>query len=197
MFGAAKLASQATTCSHACTSVVDSAWKAAPSLSSAASLGWSIYLALWLLVVHEQKLRQDSSACCILVCSTLRDCTPIPSISSHVWCACLNTSWRRVPIRALRVRTNVHILALGWIRSLEVWSGSEWLLYVGQFRNIEMMLFLTNSKITLLCRSFPSLLAPLQRDEQTKDILSTLSKNLETIALEISNRGWKYFYCLL
>jgi len=36
--------------------------------------------------------------------------------------------------------------------------------------------------------------APLQHDEQTKDILSMLSKNLETIALEFSNRGWKHFF---
>jgi hypothetical protein len=37
--------------------------------------------------------------------------------------------------------------------------------------------------------------APLQRDEQTKDILASISKRLETIALEISNRGWKHIYC--
>jgi hypothetical protein len=39
--------------------------------------------------------------------------------------------------------------------------------------------------------------APLQRDEQAKDILSVLSKKLETIALHVSNQGWKHFYCLL
>jgi len=37
--------------------------------------------------------------------------------------------------------------------------------------------------------------ALLQRDEQTKDILASISKRLETIALVISNRGWKHIYC--
>ena len=39
--------------------------------------------------------------------------------------------------------------------------------------------------------------APLQHDELAKDILSSMSKTLEIIALEISNKGWKHFYCLL
>jgi RsiW-degrading membrane proteinase PrsW (M82 family) len=39
--------------------------------------------------------------------------------------------------------------------------------------------------------------APLQHDEQTKDILSSISRRLETIALEVSNKGWKYVYCLI
>jgi hypothetical protein len=30
---------------------------------------------------------------------------------------------------------------------------------------------------------------PLQRDEQAKDILSSMNKTLEIIALEISNKG--------
>jgi hypothetical protein len=39
--------------------------------------------------------------------------------------------------------------------------------------------------------------AQLQRDEQAKDTLTLLSKKLEVIALEISNRGWKQLYRLL
>jgi len=38
--------------------------------------------------------------------------------------------------------------------------------------------------------------AQLQRDETAKDALSTMSKKLEIIALEISNKGWKHLYCL-
>ena len=38
---------------------------------------------------------------------------------------------------------------------------------------------------------------PLQRDEQAKDALSFISKKLEMIALEISNKGRKHLYCLL
>ena len=38
---------------------------------------------------------------------------------------------------------------------------------------------------------------PLQRDEQAKDTLVLLSKKLEMIALEISNRGWNHLYYLL
>jgi hypothetical protein len=33
------------------------------------------------------------------------------------------------------------------------------------------------------------LLGPVQRDEQAKDIFSSMSKTLEIIALEISNKG--------
>jgi hypothetical protein len=36
-----------------------------------------------------------------------------------------------------------------------------------------------------------------QRDEQAKDTLIMLSKRLEVIALDISNRGWKHLYHLL
>jgi hypothetical protein len=36
-----------------------------------------------------------------------------------------------------------------------------------------------------------------QRDEQAKDTLIMLSKRLEVIALDISNRGWKHLYRLL
>jgi hypothetical protein len=36
--------------------------------------------------------------------------------------------------------------------------------------------------------------AQLQRDETAKDALSTMSKKLEIIALEISNKGWKHFF---
>jgi len=39
--------------------------------------------------------------------------------------------------------------------------------------------------------------APLQRDEQVKDILSAISKKLEIIALDISNKGWKHSYSLV
>jgi hypothetical protein len=39
--------------------------------------------------------------------------------------------------------------------------------------------------------------AHLQRDEQTKDALTLMSKKLEIIALEISNRGWKHVFRLL
>jgi hypothetical protein len=39
--------------------------------------------------------------------------------------------------------------------------------------------------------------AQLQREEQAKDTLTVLSKKLEVIALEISNRGWKHLYRLL
>ena len=38
--------------------------------------------------------------------------------------------------------------------------------------------------------------AQLQRDESAKDALSRLSKKLEIIALEFSNRGWRHLYCL-
>ena len=38
--------------------------------------------------------------------------------------------------------------------------------------------------------------AQLQRDEQAKNTLSLMSKNIEMIALELSNGGWKYFYRL-
>ncbi|XP_021310604.1 uncharacterized protein LOC8054465 [Sorghum bicolor] len=40
-------------------------------------------------------------------------------------------------------------------------------------------------------------LAPLQHDETAADALSTMSKKLEVIALELSNKGWKHFYCLM
>jgi hypothetical protein len=36
-----------------------------------------------------------------------------------------------------------------------------------------------------------------QRDEQDKDILIILSRRLEVVALDISNRGWKHLYRLL
>jgi RsiW-degrading membrane proteinase PrsW (M82 family) len=38
--------------------------------------------------------------------------------------------------------------------------------------------------------------APLQRDEQAKAILSAISKKLEIIVLDISNKGWKHLYSL-
>jgi len=38
--------------------------------------------------------------------------------------------------------------------------------------------------------------AQLQLDETAKDMLSKISKKLEVIALEISNKGWKHLYCL-
>jgi len=38
--------------------------------------------------------------------------------------------------------------------------------------------------------------AQLQHDETAKDALSKISKKLEVIALEISNKGGKYLYCL-
>ena len=38
--------------------------------------------------------------------------------------------------------------------------------------------------------------APLQRDEQAKAILSAISKKLEIIALDFSNKGWKHLYSL-
>ena len=37
----------------------------------------------------------------------------------------------------------------------------------------------------------------LQRDEQAKNTLSLLSKNIEMIALELANGGWKHIYRLL
>jgi hypothetical protein len=37
----------------------------------------------------------------------------------------------------------------------------------------------------------------LQRAEQAKDALTLMSKKLEIIALEISNRGWKHVYRFL
>jgi RsiW-degrading membrane proteinase PrsW (M82 family) len=39
--------------------------------------------------------------------------------------------------------------------------------------------------------------AQLQRDEQAKDTLTPMSKKLEIIALEISNKGWKHVARLL
>jgi hypothetical protein len=39
--------------------------------------------------------------------------------------------------------------------------------------------------------------AHLQRDEQVKDTLALMSKKLEIIALEISNKGWKHVARLL
>jgi RsiW-degrading membrane proteinase PrsW (M82 family) len=39
--------------------------------------------------------------------------------------------------------------------------------------------------------------AQLQRDEQAKDALTLMSKKLEIIVLEISNRGRKHLYRLL
>jgi hypothetical protein len=39
--------------------------------------------------------------------------------------------------------------------------------------------------------------AQLQRDEQAKDTLTLMSKKLEIITLDISNRGWKHLYRLL
>jgi len=38
--------------------------------------------------------------------------------------------------------------------------------------------------------------AQLHRDDSARDALSKMSKKLEIIALEISNRGWKHLYCL-
>jgi len=37
----------------------------------------------------------------------------------------------------------------------------------------------------------------LPRDEQAKNTLSLMSKNIEMIALELSNGGWKHIYRLL
>ena len=37
----------------------------------------------------------------------------------------------------------------------------------------------------------------LQRDEQAKNTLSSLRKNIEMIALELANGGWKHIYRLL
>jgi uncharacterized membrane-anchored protein len=37
----------------------------------------------------------------------------------------------------------------------------------------------------------------LQRDKQAKDTLTLMSKKLEIIALEISNKGWKHVAHLL
>jgi hypothetical protein len=37
----------------------------------------------------------------------------------------------------------------------------------------------------------------LQGDEQAKVTLTLLSKKLEVVALDISNRGWKHLYRLL
>jgi RsiW-degrading membrane proteinase PrsW (M82 family) len=39
--------------------------------------------------------------------------------------------------------------------------------------------------------------AQLQRDEQAKDTLTLMSKKLEFIALEVSNKGWKHVAHLL
>ena len=39
--------------------------------------------------------------------------------------------------------------------------------------------------------------AQLQHDEQAKNTLSLMSKNIEMIALELSNGGWKHIYRLL
>jgi hypothetical protein len=36
----------------------------------------------------------------------------------------------------------------------------------------------------------------VQLEEQAKDALSVMSKKLEVIAFEISNKGWKHFYYL-
>jgi hypothetical protein len=36
----------------------------------------------------------------------------------------------------------------------------------------------------------------MQHDETAVDALSTMSKKLEVIALELSNKGWKHIYCL-
>jgi len=57
-----------------------------------------------------------------------------------------------------------------------------------------MMLFLTKWKLTFLRRLFSgeyigyASRPPLQRDEQAKDSLSLMSKKLEMIALDISNK---------
>jgi RsiW-degrading membrane proteinase PrsW (M82 family) len=37
----------------------------------------------------------------------------------------------------------------------------------------------------------------LQRDEQAKDTLTLMSKKLEFVALEVSNKGWKHVARLL
>jgi hypothetical protein len=57
----------------------------------------------------------------------------------------------------------------------------------------------TNSFIQVIFRGayWLRFWASLQRGEQTKDVLSSISKTLEIIALEISHKGWKHFYCLL
>jgi hypothetical protein len=39
--------------------------------------------------------------------------------------------------------------------------------------------------------------AKLQHDEQAKDTLTLMSKKLEFIALEVSNKGWKHVARLL
>jgi hypothetical protein len=39
--------------------------------------------------------------------------------------------------------------------------------------------------------------AQLQRDEQDKSLLSVMSKDIELIALQLSNGGWKHIYRLL
>ena len=39
--------------------------------------------------------------------------------------------------------------------------------------------------------------AQLQRDEQAKNMLSLLSKNIKMIALELANGGWKHIYHFL
>jgi len=56
----------------------------------------------------------------------------------------------------------------------------------------------TNSIMQVIFRGayWLFLWAQLQHDETAKDVLSKISKKLEIIALELSNKGWKHLYYL-
>jgi hypothetical protein len=56
---------------------------------------------------------------------------------------------------------------------------------------------LQNTATILIGENSPTPASQFQRDEQAKYTLIMLSKRLEVIALDISNRGWKHLYRLL
>jgi hypothetical protein len=82
-----------------------------------------------------------------------------------------------------------------------IWVGTDALCWaIWRCRNDVIFRKLkTNSTMQVIFRGAYSLRswAQLQRAEQAKDTLTLMSKKLEIITLEISNKGWKHVARLL
>jgi hypothetical protein len=65
-----------------------------------------------------------------------------------------------------------------------------------------MILFLTKSKLTRFCKSSSEgtywlcFWAQLQREEHAKNALSSFSRQIEIVALDLVKGGWKHAYRL-
>ena len=89
------------------------------------------------------------------------------------------------------------------IKRLEILFGLGSLLSTGLFGAVEMILFFNKIKVDSILHVifrgtyWLRFWSQLQRDEQAKNTLSSLRKNIEMIALELANGGWKHIYRLL